>query len=254
MQMKRRDVIAASAGIAGSLVTGVARAAIPCPPSPVTVAGGGTATTPCVAPGTSYSTTFSVDQNPLSEGGRWLHTDPTLTYCKAVGGRAFGTQTGSGTYDDSNAYLAGFGVNHEVEGTIWLNPSLSGSGNREVEILLHWTDNNPLRNTAYGATHANGYEVNVQHAGNYMQLGRFKGALLYQVNSYATPRTGDRFRARIEGQRIRVWWNDVLKIDYTDNDTSLRITAGNPGIGFYVNPSVGNNTDFGFDSVTVRAL
>jgi hypothetical protein len=85
-----------------------------------------------------------------------------------------------------------------------------------------------------------------------MNLGRFKGALLTQVRSYAVPRTGDRFRARIEGQRVRAWWNGVLKIDYTDTDASLRIATGNPGIGFFVRSSP--NTDFGFDSVTVRAL
>jgi len=110
-----------------------------------------------------------------------------------------------------------------------------------------------VRSTQYGATSANGYEINVQHAGQYMQLGRFKGALLVQVDGYATPKTGDRFRARIEGQRIRAWWNDVLKIDFTDNDASLRIPSGNPGIGFYVSQGA-PNTDFGFDSVIVRAL
>jgi hypothetical protein len=28
--------------------------------------------------------------------------------------------------------------------------------------------------------------------------------------------------------------NDVLKIDFTDNDAALKITTGNPGIGVYV--------------------
>jgi hypothetical protein len=206
-----------------------------------------------VAPGTTYSTNFDVDENPLSEGGKWLHTDSTLTKCKAVGGRAFGTQAGTGAYDDSNAYLTSFGVNHEVEGVIWLNPAISGGGNREVEILLHWTDDGPLRSTPYGSTRANGYEINVNHAGLYMQLGRFKGALLKEVRNFAVPRTGDRFRARIEGQRIRVWWNDTLKIDFTDTDASLQIKTGNPGIGFYVDGG-SPNTDFGFDAVVVRAL
>jgi len=128
--------------------------------------------------------------------------------------------------------------------------------NREVELLLRWSGNNPLRPTPYGNTHSNGYEINVQHAGQYMQLGRYKGALLVQVDNYAIPKTGDRFRARIEGQRIRVWWNDVIKIDYTDNDAALKITTGDPGIGFYINagPPRPANTDFGFDSITVRGL
>jgi hypothetical protein len=201
----------------------------------------------------SYTTNFDIDENPLSEGGKWLHIDSTLSKCKVVGGRAFGTQSGTGAFDDSNAYLTGYGNNYEVEGTVWLNPGLSGPGNREVEILLHWTDDGPLRSTAFGPTRANGYEINVQHAGSYMQLGRFKGALLVQVDNYAIPKTGDRFRARIEGQHIRVWWNDVLRIDFTDSDASLQVTTGNPGIGFFVSGGA-SNTDFGFDSIIVRRL
>src|SRR5947208_2495351 len=54
------------------------------------------------APSGTYSTGFDLNENPLSEGGKWLHTDSTLTVCKAVGGRAFGTQSGTGSYDDSN--------------------------------------------------------------------------------------------------------------------------------------------------------
>lgn len=251
--MKRRHLVAASLGYGGALFSSLARSAVPCPPPQVTAAGGTSATTTCPTAGASYSTGFNVDENPLSEGGKWLHTDTTLTKCKAVGGRAFGTQTGTGGYDDSNAYMTGFATNHEVEATVWLNSSYSGGGNREVELLLRWTDDGPLRSTQYGQTRANGYEINVQHAGSYMQVGRFKGALLTQVNGYATPKSGDRFRARIEGQRIRVWWNDALKIDFTDSDTSLQIANGNPGIGFYVSGGA-PNTDFGFDAVTIRSL
>lgn len=248
--MKRRQVLIGSMGIAVGALSRVSRSATPCPPPTASVDGGTSASTPC---SNVYTTTFPTDQNPLSEGGRWLHMDPTLTKCKVVGTRAFGTQTGTSGYDDSSAYMVGFGDNHEVEGTVWRNPNLSGGGNREVEILLRWTDDGPVRSTPYGQTQANGYEINVQHAGQYMQLGRFKGALLQQVDSYAFPQTGDKFRARVEGQRIRVWWNDVLKIDYTDNDASFRIARGNPGIGFYVSGGA-PNTDFGFDGVTIRSL
>jgi hypothetical protein len=248
--MNRRHLIAASVGVAAGLNSRGAWSQRPCPPPQLSVDGGTSSSTPC---NPDYSTNFVVDENPLSEGGKWLHVDPTLTRCKVVGGRAFGTQTGTSGYDDSNAYLSGFGNDCEVEAVVWLNPNASGSSNREVEILLRWTDDGAPRSTPYGTTQANGYEINVQHAGQYMQLGRFKGALLSQVDGYATPQSGDRFRARIEGQRIRAWWNDVLKIDYVDNDPSLQLVRGNPGIGFYVSGGA-PNTDFGFDSVTVRSL
>lgn len=250
--MNRRDLLLASAGAAGVFLPIPGRAAKPCPPPQVSVAGGGSASTTCLVGVGTYTTNFDIAENPLSEGGKWIHLDDTLTRCRSVGGRAFGTQIG-GAYDDSNAYLTGFGDNHEVEGTVWLNPGSAGSGNREVEILLHWNDNGPLRATPYGATRAIGYEIMWSHWGAYMILGRFKGAELARASNTPIPRSGDRFRARIEGQRIRAWVNDVIQIDYTDNNTSLNIVTGNPGIGFFVDAGA-PNTDFGFDAVTIRAL
>ena len=253
--MKRREMIrASSAAIAAAATPLLGRAAQPCPPPFVSAAGGTSATTNCPTSSSSnYSTGFDTAESPLSEGGRWLHTDSTLTVCKTVGGIAFGTQTG-GTYDDSSAYMTGYGNNHEVEGVVWLNPNAPSTPNREVELLLRWTDNNPLRSTQYGATRATGYEVMWSHIGAYLILGRFKGAELARANSSApAPKSGDRFRARIEGQRIRAWVNDVVMIDYTDSNTSLQIVSGNPGIGFYIDGGA-SNTDFGFNSVTVRAV
>jgi hypothetical protein len=207
-------------------------------------------------PSPNYTTNFDQTENPLSEG-RWIQQDALQTFVKTVGGAAYGTQSGgpNGPYDDSSAQISGFGNNYEIEGTIVKAGGLDNV-NREVELLLRWSGNNPVRPTPYGNTHSNGYEINVQHAGQYMQLGRYKGALLVQVDNYAIPKTGDRFRARIEGQRVRVWWNDVIKIDYTDNDATLKITTGDPGIGFFINvgPPRPANTDFGFDSITVRGL
>lgn len=201
----------------------------------------------------TFVTRFGESEVPLSDHGQWVHIDSLLTPCKTESGRAFGTQSGRNGYDDSNAYLLGYGTDYEIEGVIWINPDLRGPGNREVEILLRWTDDGPVRPTRYGPTHANGYEINVQHAGAYMALGRFKGAMLTEVDNYAVPRTGDRFRARIEGQRIRVWWNDELKIDFTDSNAALGVRQGNPGIGFYVSGGA-PNTDFGFSSVRVMNL
>src|SRR5882672_2047029 len=103
-----------------------------------TGSGGGTSASASVTvsgapPPNSYTSNFGIDENPLSEGGKWLQTDATNTKVKVVGGRAFGTQSGLGAFDDSNAYLTGFGDNYEVEGTVWVNPGLLGAGNREVE-------------------------------------------------------------------------------------------------------------------------
>jgi hypothetical protein len=257
-----RTVVWSSSNESVARVNGVGRVDAQSPGGPVTItatsegkSGTASVTVAVPPPNDTYTTNFDVDENPLSEGGKWLHLDALLTRCKVVGGRAFGTQViGSpiGPFDDSNVYLTGFGDNYEVEGTVWLNPGLTGPENREVEILLRWTDDGLLRSTLFGLTHANGYEITVQHAGQYMSLGRFKGDELVHLNRFgAVPKTGDRFRARIEGQRIRVWWNDVLKMDFTDTDPSLQVTTGNPGIGFFTRAS---NSDYGYEAVTVRRL
>src|SRR5512143_772698 len=83
----------------------------------------------------TFATGFPSDEDTLSEGGKWQHNDSLLTVCKVSAGNAFGTQTGNNGYDDSNAFLTGFGTDYEVEARVWVNPNLTGSENREVEIL-----------------------------------------------------------------------------------------------------------------------
>lgn len=205
----------------------------------------------------TYSTTFPLTENPISESGVWLQHDTSdQTVVKTLNGNAYGTQSGGprAPYDDSAAHMAGFGNDYEVEGILALPGGLD-STIREVELLLRWSTDNleVIRNPTFGPTHSNGYEINMNHLGAYLDLGRFKGALLAEVLNFATPVDGDKYRARIEKQRIRVWFNDVLQIDFTDNDAALKITSGDPGIGFFVNPGV-SNTDFGFSSVTIRSL
>src|SRR5262245_29883154 len=77
----------------------------------------------------TYATDFPLTENPLSEGGKWRHLDPTLTVVRTetIAGVhvAHGTQTGSGGYDDSNAYLTGFSANQVIQGTVWKSPSIS---------------------------------------------------------------------------------------------------------------------------------
>jgi hypothetical protein len=199
----------------------------------------------------TYTTNFDLAENPISEGGKWMHKDATLTLVKTTGGIACGTQTGSGGYDDSNAYLTGFGTDYVIEGTIYKKSGLSGPF-REVELLLRWTDDNPLRNTSYGPTHANGYEINIAYSGQYMNLGRWMGAALVMPTP-PVPANGDKFKAQIVGQTITCWWNNVQIFQYTDNDAALKVTTGNPGIGFYITQGA-QNDDFGFTSLTVTSL
>ena len=265
--MKRRELIRASAAFAAAATPLLGRAAQPCPPPVVSAAGGTTATTACTAASaTTYSSSFDTPESRLSEGGRWRQADPiNQTFVQIVGGRAFGTLAASASpppYRDSNAYATGFGNNHEVEGVIYRNPAAPGSPNREVAILLRCFEGNS-RLTAWGTSAAHYYYFSWSHIGAYLILNDFLSpAELKRAPSCPAPVSGDRFRGRIEGRRLRCWVNDVLQIDHTDNNPDYSVSnptaagyhpTGNPGIGFYCDNGA-SVTDFGFDSVTIRAL
>lgn len=199
-------------------------------------------------------------ESQLRDGGRWAHNDALLTdvQVELIGGVyvAHGTQVGgpNAPYDDSNVYLTGFGADHLIEAIVWRDPAIASTPNMEVEILLRWSDDNPQRATAYGDTHADGYEININQNGDYFQVGRFKGALLQSAFAgIPVPATGDRFKGLVQnvtgGVRIQCWWNGVQHIDYTDAAAPPQI--GYPGIGFYRSAG-GSNNKLGFTGVTAR--
>src|SRR5215831_6507142 len=165
--MKRRDVILASVGM---LVPALGRAAQPCPPPQVSVAGGATASTTCViAPKRTYSTNFAATENPISEGGVWtrggvegrLWTSP-----QTIPGVCFPTQNDHAIppYDDSIACLSGFAANQKAKCVLHRN---SPAGEHEVEMLLRFQISSGL---------ARGYEVSVLQGGT-VYVVRWNGAL-----------------------------------------------------------------------------
>src|SRR5262245_913967 len=107
--MKRRQLILASAGVASVALPGMSRSATPCPPPTVSLTGGSTASTTCGTGKVTYSTNFPANENPISEGGRWRNTGLDWTPVATSGGLAYSTQTSNG-YDDSYAFLSGFGA------------------------------------------------------------------------------------------------------------------------------------------------
>jgi hypothetical protein len=224
-----------------------------------------------------YTTSFvGNNENPLSETGNWLHLEPTLTNVQTgvINGvrAAFGTQTGLGSFDDSNAYLIGFRRDHEIEGIIALDGTIAATPNAEVELLLSWSDQNSSIDygLGFGATLVRGYEFNYQHQGAYAICGRFKGPELFRITTPAVPAHGDKFRARIihnaDGTAdITPFWNDVTQAltlggaggslinggtTYHDPTPSV---DGDPGIGFFIDNGQVNNK-FGFSRVTAREL
>ena len=92
-------------------------------PSPTADAPAPTADAPAAS---TYSTTFDATEAPISEGGAWTHVGLDWTLVDTGGGIAFGTQTGTGGYDDSYAHLSGFPPDHGASGVIFRSPSLDG--------------------------------------------------------------------------------------------------------------------------------
>lgn len=232
--MKRRDIFGALLGMAAALASGLALAAAPCPPSPVNVAGGGSATTPCVAAGTSYSTSFSLTENPISEGGKWTNGKAVgldWNDVKTTPGRAFASMqsglTGS-RYNDSTAHLSPsfmtYTPNQFAEGTVFRVAGYSAS--HEVELLLHFKI---TPNTARG------YEV-LWGATGYLAIVRWNGPLgnytpLYDpgLPGIGPAADGDVLRAEMVGNVIKVYKNGALVATTTDGT----YTDGQPGMGFW---------------------
>jgi hypothetical protein len=241
--MKRRGFILASASTAGFLIPGWGRAATPCPPPQLSVAGGGSVTTPCGTTGTgqTYTTNFPGTENPISEGGVWSNVGLDWTNVRTTPGLAFGTNGAADAYDDSYAHLAGFPANQSAQATIYLDPSIIGSGEtHEVELFLRMSDS---------AHVAWGYECNMDFGGS-LSIIRWNGALgdwtvLANFGSFAQPVTGDIFKATIVGNAITLYHNGVARGTATDS----AYASGNPGMGFFKRPA-GTNNVFGFSSYT----
>jgi hypothetical protein len=192
----------------------------------------------------NYATDFAITESPISEGGAWHHTGLDWTSVVTENGNAHGTQTNNTPrYSDSYAYLSGFPANQSAEAVIYLNDDGS-SGNKEVELLLRWSDS---------AHSAQGYEVLLNHRGAYAQIVRWNGPYGdFTYIGWATPpvpKTGDVFSAKIVGNVITAYLNGVQIMQATDSTWA----TGQPGMGFYVD-SGGSNAAFEFSSFTAKGL
>lgn len=200
----------------------------------------------------SYTTNFSTAGNPISEGGVWHGGDPNSTRVQiSSAGKCHGTQTGAGSFDDSQAMLGlGYGPNQEATITVALKGGLN-STNREVEVLLRMDDTNAQFSTSFGNCTTTGYEINWQHQGAYLILGRFKGAEIDRIASPGTPINGATLRVQVlnngSGQPVfKVWVNGVAKTwtgtgTATVTDTVSNPPTGSPGVGFYIDNGASND-------------
>ena len=248
--MNRRDFVFASASLAAIALPGAARAAKPCPPPQVSLSGGSSASTTCptVTGVRSFSTSFDVAESPISENGAWVHRATAWKTVRTTGGHAGPADNVGAHFDDCYAHVTGFPPNQQVEATIYKSGEMGG----ETELLLRVTDT---------GTSVSCYEC-LFNVGGSVDIVRWNGPLddfTYIGNVIFTPFPfdGDKIRARIVGQSIEFYYipkgtsTPQLMATATDN-SSGKLTSGDPGIGFFQRSP--GSLDFGFKDFSATGL
>jgi len=194
---------------------------------------------------TSYRTGFTANENPISEGGKWLNGKAQgLDWADvAVSDRvAHGTESGTSGYDDSTAILAGaWGSDQSVEATVY-SVNQSDGVYEEVELRLR---------SSLSAHQAKGYEINFRCSKTdkaYAQIVRWNGPLgkftylAAKEGSNFGVTNGDVVKATIVGDVITAYINGVQILQASDST----YTNGSPGMGFFLQGTGVSNSDFGF--------
>ncbi len=197
-------------------------------------------------PAKPYVTNFPSIESPISENNVWINGEVAgldWTNVHTTTGLAFGTQIGSGAFNDSIAVLAGsWGPDQTVTATVHSVNQQGGNVFEEVELLLRFQ---------IAAHSARGYEVNFRALNDkesYSEVVRWNGPL--GNFSYLVKNHGQKFgisdgsviKASIVGSIITVFINDVVVSEVVDNVYA----DGSPGMGFFVAHASGVNQDYGF--------
>ncbi|HMG12704.1 MAG TPA: hypothetical protein VK571_06000 [Gemmatimonadaceae bacterium] len=198
-----------------------------------------------------YSTSFPTNEAPLSYGGTFLHTPNPWATVSANGGEAFGTQSGSGGFDDAYVYLAmPFSQNYIVKTTAI--KGTVGAGFHEIENLGHWSDT---------STTISGYETNIAFDGQYIAIYKLVGTQgtffqMAQVNGTRVPVTGDVLSSTYVRNTIQSYLNNELLINAIDDGTHLgaALTNGAPGFGFFRDAASSDQKDFGITQFSAEDL
>jgi len=201
-------------------------------------------------PATSYSTSFPLTENPISESSNWRNgqTDGIVwKNIRTTPGLAFGTQLGTGSYDDSTAVLVGnWPADQHVRGVVRkINPNPAYS--QEVALRLRTTIN---------ANSLTGYEFLWSVTGNYHQIVRWNGPFgnftVLSGGGAGGVVDGDVIEAAIIGSTINVYKNGIL----VGTTTDTTFTTGNPGLGVFIQGASipgSENSQFGFSSFSADA-
>jgi hypothetical protein len=202
----------------------------------------------------SFSTSFPLTENPISQGGIWDGgavpgldwQTPRTTPGACV---AAGFSTG---FDDNIAVLNNgpYNANQYAQGTVFVAGGYAPANSHEVELLLRGGI------TAHSAIF---YEITLGLSdGRYLDIVRWNGAVsdfsyVYQSGHGSGPaiNDGDTFRAEIQGSTIRIFRNGSLyytHADVTNSGALSLIASGKPGLGFYALSGGVTLANFGWSS------
>jgi hypothetical protein len=211
-------------------------------------------------PGT-YAINFTLTENPISDGGKWVNGMAAGLYwnnVQSIPGKAYaGMPSGlnGSRYDDSIAHLDAsffaFPPNQYAQGTVYRAPGYDPSPSfHEVELHLRFQTT---------AGNARGYEVMWGITG-YLAIVRWDGPLGVYTPLLDTgdpgigaPVDGDVLRAEIRGNALTIYKNGsvVNSIDVTS--VGAVWADGQPGMGFWpVDGSIPEN--YGWKNFEAGAL
>lgn len=197
-------------------------------------------------PVVSFSTNFPATQNPIVQDGAWVRgasegldwTDPQTT--GGSPGIAWPTMTAKtgGHFIDSIAHRQGFNPDHYCKSIV------AGTGNSflETELLLRF------KITAHNAR---GYEVDFTPGDGLVRLVRWNGAqdsFSIMTSAAGSFSNGDVYEAWVQGSLVSVAINGTTLINAFDVQAWAVANGGsywsdgNPGMGFWNETGVSNNT------------
>jgi hypothetical protein len=197
----------------------------------------------------TYTTSFPLTENPISEGGKWINGGTVgldWTNVSTTPGLAIGHEAGIVDYTDGTALLSGeWGPDQSAMATVY-SINQNDACYEEIELRLR---------SSLSAHSCTGYEISEKcskTSGAYLIIVRWNGPLgdftyLRQLNGPAYGvKSGDSVRATIIGNVITAYINGVPMAQATD--TTFK--TGSPGVGFNLHGCTGTNGDYGFTKFT----
>lgn len=217
--------------------------------------GGGQGSSP-PPPLQTYTTSFPVAENPISESGRWINGGAIgldWTDISTTSGLAVGHQD-TVPFSDATALLTGsWGADQAATGKVY-SVRQNDACSQEVELRLR---------SSLAAHVSTGYEILFKASKTsqaYAQIVRWDGPLgaftvLTDMRGAAYGvANGDTVNATIVGNVITAFINSMQVAQATDNT----YTGGNPGMGFNLDVApegcAGTNGDYGFTSFTATVV